>query len=98
MTTSAVEPSFRRINASPRRDHQQVLVADVVAGEVWREETLVVVSKLTEPRRSERKLRWFARDPQGKTLGRGTRAAMILGAGFKTKAEAVRALLVQDKA
>jgi len=85
-------PTFRKVPDSSHWDHQWVLVAGAVVGEVWREETRVVVSKLTEPRRTERKLRWFARDLQGKTLGRGTRAAMLLGAGFKSKAEAVLAL------
>lgn len=56
---------------------------------MWREQTSVVVSKLTEPRRMETKWRWFARCA-GETviLGRGTWAAMLLGAGFSSKGKA----------
>lgn len=85
--------TMTRIPGSTKCAHQAVVVSDVDAGEVWREQVNVVVSKLTEPRRMALKWRWFAkRSGEAATLGRGTRAAMLLGPGFKTRDEAITAL------
>jgi len=91
--------SFKSIKASDKSDHQRVEINDREAGEVWREQVNVVVSRLTEPRRLARKWRWFARC-EGETvvLGRGTRAAMLLGAGFSSKHKAAEQLYVGREA
>ena len=74
-----------------------VSVADQLIGEVWREQTLVVVSKLTEPERTSMRWRWFAKwldgDNAGKVLTQGARRAMLMGAGFATRQEALRELI-----
>lgn len=84
---------LRRIAKSEKSAHQLVQRGDSTLGEIWREEVSVVVSKITAPRRTGMKWRWFAKQVDGSaTLGRGTRAAMLLGAGFKTSADALSAL------
>ncbi|MBR8054756.1 hypothetical protein CFB84_43035 [Burkholderia aenigmatica] len=63
-------------------------------GEIWREKVKVVVSKITAPQVKADRWRWFAKQAGCTiTLGRGTRAAMLLGPGFKTKDEAVAVLV-----
>lgn len=85
--------NLKTVAGSTRSAHKTVVVDDEDAGEIWREQVQVVVSKITEPRRMDLKWRWFARR-QGstETLGRGTRAAMLFGPGFKTKDVALEAL------
>lgn len=91
--------SFRTIKPSEKSAHQMVEINDRVAGEVWREQVSVVVSKLTESRRMGLKWRWFARcTGEATVLGRGTRVAMVLGAGFSSKAKAAEQLYVGREA
>jgi hypothetical protein len=86
--------TLEKASQSDKSAHQLVYAGDAEVGEVWREQVSVVVSKLTEPRRMGLKWRWFAKQAGGSsTLGRGTRAAMLLGPGFKTKDEAITALV-----
>lgn len=85
--------SLSKVPGSTKSAHQLVVVDDAEAGEIWREQARVVVSKLTEPRRMAIKWRWFAkRTGENDTLGRGNRAALLLGPGFKSKDEAIEAL------
>lgn len=85
--------SFKTVKPSDKSAHQRVDINDREAGEVWREQVSVVVSKLTEPRRMATKWRWFARCAgEATVLGRGTRAAMLLGAGFSSKHKAAEQL------
>ena len=87
--------SFKTVKQSEKSAHQLVEINDRDAGEVWREQVSVVVSKLTEPRRMATKWRWFARcSGETTVLGRGTRAAMLLGAGFSSKDKASEQLYV----
>ena len=91
--------SFKTVKPSEKLALQRVEINDRVAGEVWREQASVVVSKLTEPRRMVTKWRWFARCVGETTvLGRGTRAAMLLGAGFTSKNKAAEQLYVGREA
>lgn len=91
--------NFKSIKPSVKAAHQRVEINDRDAGEVWREEVNVVVSKLSEPRRMAKKWRWFARcSGAAPVLGRGTRAAMLLGAGFSSKHQAAEQLLVGREA
>lgn len=72
---------------------QSVFIGNDPIGTVWRERVNVVVSKLTEPRKMAVKWRWFALETGGnQPLGRGTRSAMLLGAGFQTKSDALDAM------
>lgn len=85
--------NFRTVKESSRSSHQVVLINDQEAGEVWREQVHVVVSKLTEPRRMARKWRWYAKRLGEQTvLGKGTRAAMLMGGGFSSKVKAAEQL------
>lgn len=82
--------NFSKVEGSTRDGHKHVTLDGKVVGEVWREQTHVVVSRLTEPRRTKLKWRWFSKlqgDPR--IFGRGTRASMIMGAGFVSRAEAL---------
>lgn len=84
---------FKSIKPSAKSVHQRVEINDREAGEVWREQAHVVVSKLTEPRRMALKWRWFARCAGETTvLGRGTGASALLGAGFPSKQKAAEQL------
>lgn len=86
--------NLRKVADSAKPAHQSVIVDDADAGEIWREQVNVVVSKLMEPRRMAVKWRWFAkRIGKTGTLGRGTRAAMLLGPGVKTRDEAIAELI-----
>lgn len=86
--------NLKPVIGSAKSAHQVVTVDDSLTGEVWREQVNVVVSKLTEPTRTVLKWRWFAKlDGVPGTLGRGTRAAMLLGPGFKNKNVAIDALI-----
>ena len=85
--------TFKKVPGSAKAAHQTLCDDGTDIGEVWRERVSVVVSKLTEPRRMATKWRWFAKKAGSvAVLGRGDRAAMLLGAGFKTKQDAVTAL------
>lgn len=85
--------TFKRMTGSKKESHSTVYQGSIPIGEVWRELVNVTVSKLTEPRRMARKWRWFAkRDASTPTLGRGTRAAMLLGPGYPSRAAALEAL------
>lgn len=91
--------SFKSIKPSEKSAHQRVEINDRPAGEVWREQVQVMVSKLTAPRKTALKWRWFARcNGESTVLGRGTRAAMLLGAGFPSKQEAAEKLYVGREA
>lgn len=82
--------TFKSVQGSTKVAHQLVMIDQEVVGEVWRENVHVVTSKLTEPRKMALKSRWFSRqDGFTVTLGKGTRVAMLLGAGFKSRAAAV---------
>lgn len=86
--------NYKTIKDSAKAMHQRVYSDAVEVGEIWRERVQVTVSKLTEPRRTALKWRWFAK-PLGNTatLGKGTRAAMLFGAGYSSKDRAVEALI-----
>jgi hypothetical protein len=85
--------NFRTVKESSLSAHQLVLINDQEAGEIWREQTHVVVSKLTEPRKMVRKWRWYAKRLGEQTvLGKGTRAAMLMGGGFSSKVKAAEQL------
>jgi hypothetical protein len=83
-----------KIAGSEKSAHQQVHADEIAIGEIWREKVKVVVSKITAPRVTAERWRWFAKQAGSMaTLGRGTRAAMLLGPGFKTKDEAIAVLV-----
>lgn len=83
-----------KIAGSKKSAHQQVHATETVIGEVWREQVKVVVSKIAAPRVTAERWRWFAKQAGSTvTLGRGTRLAMLLGPGFKTKDEAIAVLM-----
>lgn len=83
-----------KVAGSEKSAHQQVHVGENAVGEIWREKVKVVVSKFTAPRVTAERWRWFAKQAGSTiTLGRGTRAAMLLGPGFKTKDEAIAVLM-----
>lgn len=89
--------TFKKIKNSEKPAHQSVSSGDVFLGEVWREQVTVTVSKLTAPRRTALKWRWFAkRHGETTIIGRGTRVAALLGAGFASKAEAAAKLMKAD--
>ena len=84
------------IKGSARLNHQAVSIDGSDVGEVWKEQVDVVVSKMTDPRRLAKQWRWFSkRTGASATLGRGTRAAMLLGPGFKSKDDAIAAMREQ---
>lgn len=86
--------NLQTVTVSKKAAHQTVIADGHHVGEVWREQVNVIVSKLTEPRRMAPKWRWFAkRVGKSVTLGRGTRAAVLLGPGFKSKRSAISALI-----
>ncbi|QMI49986.1 hypothetical protein [Burkholderia sp. MBR-1] len=86
--------TLKAIARTEKSAHQQVRAGQAEIGEIWREQVSVVVSKLAEPRRMGMKWRWFAKQfGSGATLGRGTRAAMLLGPGFNSRNEAISALV-----
>ena len=81
------------VRSSQLASHCQVSREGQVVGEVWAEDVLVVVSKLTEPRRMEKKRRWFGKVVgHAGTIGRGTRLAMLMGPGLKTRGDVLRAV------
>ena len=95
-TAAPTGPTFKKVAGSNRNFHSSVLVDGAKIGEVWREQAHVTVSKLTEPRRTAKKWRWFAQmEGASQTLGRGTRSALLFGAGFSSRAAALAALTAQ---
>lgn len=85
--------TYTKVPGSDKAAHQYVQIGDQRVGEVWREQAHVVVSKLTAPRRTAFKWRWFARkDGDSAVLGKGTRVALLLGAGFGSREGACEAL------
>ncbi len=82
--------SYSKVPGSTKSAHQLVTIDDVDVGDVWREQAQVPDRKGHQTL----KWRWFARSTGGHTvLGRGTRAAVILGAGYSGKDRAVDALV-----
>ncbi|WP_059414296.1 hypothetical protein [Cupriavidus basilensis] len=87
--------NFTTIADSGRSAHQHVEINDIEAGEVWREQVHVWDCK----GKQSLKWRWFAKcKGDAKVLGKGTRAAVILGAGFPSKHKAAEAILSADNA
>lgn len=87
--------SFSRIADSQKSAHVKVDINDREAGEVWRERVNVPVKAGGRTL----KWRWFARiSGESKVLGKNTRAAMILGAGFTSKNNAAEALFTGREA
>ncbi|MFC0698066.1 hypothetical protein [Paraburkholderia humisilvae] len=85
-----------KIAGSKKSAHQQVHLGEQVIGEIWREKVNVVVSKVTAPRVMAERWRWFGKQAGVATvLGRGTRAAMLVGPGFKTR-DAVITVLTDE--
>lgn len=81
--------SFSRISDSHKSAHAKVEINDREAGEIWREQVNVPVKVGGRTL----KWRWFARiQGDSKVLGKNTRAAMILGAGFTSKTNAAEAI------
>lgn len=92
-TIEGSDLKLRAVKDSKRLSHQSVSRGGVKVGELWREEALVVVSKLTEPRRMAKKWRWFGKvEGHTETIGRGTRAAMLMGPGLKSRSEVIGAI------
>ncbi|WP_372527487.1 hypothetical protein [Piscinibacter sp.] len=84
--------TYAPLRGSGRSNHQQVLVHGKPVGEVWREGVIIPKSKARNPM----KWRWFARASNDDTvLGRGTRHALVLGAGFASKNKATKAVLIR---
>ncbi len=76
---------------SQKSAHNTVEINEYEAGEVWREQVNVPV-KAGSTQKSL-KWRWFSRClGESATLGKGTRTAMLLGAGFTSRNEAANAL------
>lgn len=83
-----------KIARSEKPAHQQIHADELAIGEIWREKVKVVVSNITAPRVTAERWRWFAKQAGSRvTLGRGTRAALLLGPGFKSKDDAIAALM-----
>ncbi|WP_155629591.1 hypothetical protein [Burkholderia territorii] len=86
--------TLRTVASTEKSVHQHVRAGEAEIWEIWREQVSVVVGKLAAPRRMGTKRRWFAKQVgSSATLGRGTRAAMLLGPGFKSENEAISALV-----
>lgn len=82
---------------SQKSAHNMVEINGHEAGEVWREQVNVPVK--TGSTQKSLKWRWFSRRlGEIVTLGRGTRSAMIMGAGFTSKNEAANALYLKHTA
>lgn len=87
--------SFSRVTESQKSAHAKVEINDREAGEVWREQVNVPVKAGGRTL----KWRWFARaHGESKVLGKSTRVAMLLGAGFVSKNKAAEALYVGREA
>jgi len=84
--------TYTALRGSGRAGHQQVLVGGKPVGEIWREAVSIPKSRARNPM----KWRWFARAAHDETvLGRGTRLALLMGAGFTSKNKATEALLTR---
>ena len=84
--------TYTAVRGRGRSGHQQVHVGDKLVGEIWREAVSIPKSKARNPM----KWRWFARAAHDETvLGRGTRRALLVGAGFTSKNKATEALLAR---
>ena len=82
--------TYTPLRGRGRSGHQQVHVGGKPVGEIWREAVSIPRSKARNPM----KWRWFARAGNDETiLGRGTRLALLTGAGFASKNKATEALL-----
>lgn len=82
--------TYTPVRGSGRFNHQHVLVQGKPVGEVWRESVIMPKSRARNPM----KWRWFARASNDETvLGRGTRHALVFGAGFASKNKATEAVL-----
>lgn len=83
--------SYKKVKGSTKSAHQQVEIDDQVVGEVWREQTRVIVSKLREPIRDGMKWRWFA-TVEGHTTVLGRKRESLIGPGYPSKDKAVDAM------
>jgi hypothetical protein len=84
--------TYTAVRGRGRSGHQQVHVGGKPVGEIWREAVSIPNSKARNPM----KWRWFARAGDDETvLGRGTRLALLKGAGFTSKNKATEALLAR---
>ncbi|KAB8048669.1 hypothetical protein GCN78_18160 [Janthinobacterium rivuli] len=83
---------FKPVKGSTRFAHQQVEIDDKIVGEVWREQSRVIVSKLSQPLRQEMRWRWFGKgEDDTKIFGRDRQG--LVGLGFTSKDKVVDALL-----
>lgn len=83
--------SYRTVKGSAKSAHQQVEINDRIAGEIWREQARVIVSKLSQPLRQEMRWRWFTKvEGSAEVLGRVRTG--LAGPGFPSKGKAVDAL------
>ncbi|WP_139176077.1 MULTISPECIES: hypothetical protein [unclassified Janthinobacterium] len=83
---------FKPVKGSARFAHQQVEIDEKIVGEVWREQSRVIVSKLSQPLRQEIRWRWFGKgEGDTKTLGRDRQG--LVGLGFTSKDKVVEALV-----
>lgn len=84
--------TYTAVRGHGRSGHQQVHVGGKPVGEIWREAVTIPKSNARNPL----KWRWFARAGNDETiLGRGTRLALLQGAGFTSKNKATAALLAR---
>jgi hypothetical protein len=84
--------TYTAVRGRGRSGHQEVHVGGKLVGEIWREAVSIPKSKARNPM----KWRWFARAGNDETvLGRGTRLALLIGAGFTSKNKATEALLAR---
>ncbi|WP_199031387.1 hypothetical protein [Ralstonia sp. ASV6] len=87
--------TFTAVPDAVRSAQQHVEINNIDAGEVWREQVHVPDGK----GRQSLKWRWFARcEGETKVLGKGTRAAVIVGAGFTSKHKAAEAIFAANSA
>lgn len=82
----SLDPYFKKVANSNKRDHKEVWVCDYKIGEVWRER--IEVPTFTSNVRTAQKLRWVVGGISGKTLKMSKSHLNLWGAGFETRAEA----------
>ena len=84
--------TYTAVRGHGRSGHQQVHVGGKPVGQLWREAVSIPNSKARNPMQ----WRWFARADHDETvLGRGTRLALLRGAGFTSKNKATEALVTR---